>query len=253
MAYHNPTQGNKINDDMDQLVLKSFNTALHRQAQEWSKRSNQADTLAEVNLMNEINSVNVRLWKMIWMLTSPVHGQEMSVNPTPISEATSRSRHLPCQFLLASLAHTTFPQCNFPLHLPLSDFVDSHSGSSDLLQLMSRFGVCSSRDTLQRLKTAVVARRKDDGLQKELVTGAFCVTSVDNIDRQAPGKITVANQERGFHGTSVQHVAPRPTTSRITPEEVPQDPCSSAPLPGLFSSAHTAGTTSSRIPARTAR
>ena len=113
MAHHNPTQGNKINDDMDQLVLKSFNTALHRQAQEWSKRSNQADALAEVNLMNEINCVNVRLWKMIWMLTSPVHGQEMSVNPTPISEATSRSRHLPCLFLLASLAHTTFPQCNF--------------------------------------------------------------------------------------------------------------------------------------------
>ena len=97
----------------------------------------------------------------------------------------------------------------------MSDYVDSHSGSSDwyLLQLLSRLSVCSSRDTFQRMKTRVVSGRVSAGLVEEVLTGAFSITSIDNIDRAAPGqRITQAGQSRGFHGTSVQHVAPKPLT-----------------------------------------
>ena len=102
--------------------------------------------------------------------------------------------------------------------------------------MLSQLGICSSRDTLLRLKTAVLSQRRSDGMHKDVATGAFSVTSIDNIDRAAPGKrVTPRNQSRGFHGTSVQHVAPMPLTCTLKENEVLSVPQSSVPRAGLFS------------------
>ena len=133
------------------------------------------------------------------------------------------------------MAHAAVPTCHFPFHLVLTDYIESKSGSAELIQVLSRLGICSSPDTFQRHKTAVVIQRSNDGLQREVTTGAFSVTSIDNIDRAAPGKrITSESPMRGFHGTSVQHVTPRPSCL-ITSCERPAHPISSAPPSGMFS------------------
>ena len=99
--------------------------------------------------------------------------------------------------------------CNYPLHFVLSDYVDSHSRSTELMQLLSRFGIWTSRNTFQRVKTASIIHRREEGLQQEVLTGAFSVSSIDTFDSAAPGKrITSTDNHRGFHGTSFQHVAP---------------------------------------------
>ena len=148
-----------------------------------------------------------------------------------------KAGQLPKLFILAALAHMVHSPCHYPLHLPLSDYIDAMSGSADLLQTMSRLGICSSRDTLQRLKTTVVLERHEVGMQKEVATGAFSITSIDNIDRAAPGRrITPGNQSRGFHGTSIQHVAPKPISCILGPNERPAEPLISVPRSGVFSS-----------------
>ena len=103
------------------------------------------------------------------------------------------------------------PICLSTAQLALADMIDGLSGSAELMLTMSRFGICSSRDTLQRLKTNVFNQRHESGMQHEVATGAFSITSIENIDRAAPStRITPTNQQRGFHGTSIQHVAPKP-------------------------------------------
>ena len=165
----------------------------------------------------------------MWALTTPRHVVHMD------NSRTARSMHLPCLFLLAAIANTAQPKCRYPLHLPLADFIDSQSNSSGLFLLLSRFGVCVSRDTFQRHKTSVVLERSEEGLQKDVLTGAFSIVSIDNMDRLAPGqKITIQSGQRGFHGTSVEHVSPRPATCRLTPAEVPREPLATAAQAGIF-------------------
>ena len=90
------------------------------------------------------------------------------------------------------------PPRHYPLHLPLSDFIDGISGSADLLQTMCRLGICSSLDTPQRLNTSEVLQCHEQGMQQEVVTCAFTMASIDNIDQAAPGK--ELHQETNFHG-----------------------------------------------------
>ncbi len=216
--------------ELDGTVLTSLNEALYGQANKWADEGKHPSSLAVLDIDDVIMNTNPRLWNMVRMLTQPKHHRGKD-NTNEL-----KTRRLPCLFILAAMAHATYPPCHYPFHLVLSDYTESQSGSADLLQILSRLGICSSRDTLQRLKTAVVSQRREEGMQKEVSTGAFSITSIDNIDRAAPGKrITPSNQGRGFHGTSVQHVAPKPVTCTLSKDEVPAEPRCSVPRAGLFS------------------
>ena len=218
-------------DELDSTVFASMNEVLHEQAHKWAQEGKQASTLTTVDFNKIITNTNPRLWNMMTTLTKPKRQATLSEPPN------LKAGQLPKLFILAALAHMVHSPCHYPLHLPLSDYTDAMSGSADLLQTMSRLGICSSRDTLQRLKTTVVLERHEVGMQKEVATGAFSITSIDNIDRAAPGRrITPGNQSRGFHGTSIQHVAPKPISCILGPNERPAEPLISVPRSGVFSS-----------------
>ena len=225
-------------DTVDNVTMLKMNDLLHNQAREWSKQGAEPKAVANVNIDKVLTQTDSRLWQMIWTLTtSKSHRQQCKEEAEAVQKGETISRRkLPCLFLLSAMAHLVFPACHYPFQLVLADYIDSHSGSSELLQVLARLGVCSSRDTHQRHKTAVVTKRYQSGVQDELSQGAFSVTSIDNIDRNAPGKrISTADQNRGFHGTSVQHCNPMPLTCQTAEEEVPATPAASAALPGLFS------------------
>jgi len=57
-----------------------------------------------------------------------------------------------------------------------------------ILQYLSRIGVCSSRDTLDRLKTSIVPTRASKRIQDELTQGSFGFTTIENLGRSVPGK-----------------------------------------------------------------
>ena len=239
-CFNRPSQSTSTptspSEEHEELVLTEMNRTIHEQIQVWVNRGQDSSTLCDMKLQEEIEKLNPRLWNMVWKLTTPKHGSTIATT-TP----SSRSRHLPCLFILAAIAHAAHPPCNYPLHLTLTDYIDSQSGSSELLQVLSRFGICVSRDTFQRHKTAVIVNRRQEGMQGKVLSGAFCIASIDNIDRLAPGKkITTRNDSRGFHGTSIQHVAPKPRSCQLTPGDVPEAPMITVPPDGLFSSPFTA-------------
>ena len=83
----------------------------------------------------------------------------------------------------------------------------------------------------------VIKKWYDEGLQKDLALEAFAATSIDNIDRTAPGKrITSEDHSRGFYGTSVQHVSPMPFSCELSKNELPAVPCSITARSGIFTS-----------------
>ena len=172
------------------MVIRDFNSLLHKQAGKWSTIGDQPESLVSLDIPQVIRETDPQLWKIVWSMTTSKRGSWNSSETAQMAQRSDITSHrtLPCIFLLSAMAHLARPPCHYPFSLVVADYVDSHSQSSDLLLLLSRLGVCSSRDTHQRLKTMVVKKRYDEGLQKDLALEAFAVTSIDNIDRTAPGK-----------------------------------------------------------------
>ena len=231
------------NADLESSVMERLNLAVLQQAKRWAEIGQQPGSHATLDLQQTIADVDPRLWSMVSTLTQAKYTKGL-VDPKE-DTSSAKSKSLPCLLLLSVMAHLAHPPCNYPLHFAVSDYVDSHRGSSDLLQLLSRLGVCSRRDTFQRMKTRVVGARVSEGLGEEVLTGAFSITSIDNIDRAAPGqRITQAGQSRGFHSTSVQHIAPKPLTCRLTEEEQLSTPMATVSTASVF----TAGVRSTPAP-----
>ena len=69
--------------------------------------------------------------------------------------------------------------CNLCNLLLLTPFAHNwlHWRSKWKLQMLSQLGMCSSRNTLLRLKTAVLSQRRRDGMHKNVATSALSVTS----------------------------------------------------------------------------
>ena len=109
--------------------------------------------------------------------------------------------------MVAEMAHAAMPTRHFPLHLVLTDYIRSKRYRSELIQVLYRQGICSSRDTFQRHKTSVIIQCYSDDLQREAATGAFSVMSIDNIDHTAPGKqILFESPLQGFQGNKARNM-----------------------------------------------
>ena len=132
-------------------------------------------SLTKLNIDNITANVHPRLRKMAYILTHPKHytGKES----LGINDREPKTRYLACLYILGAMAHVVYAPCHYSLHLPITDNIEGQSGSADLLQMLSQLGICSSRDTLLRLKTAVLSQRRRDGMHKNAATGAFSVTS----------------------------------------------------------------------------
>ena len=82
------------------------------------------------------------------------------------------------------------------------------SGSTGVVSLLTRLGICTRSDNPSRHRAQVVTSRRKTGMAQELTLDSFSMTSGDNIDRSAPAKcITTSALDRGFHDTSGQHTA----------------------------------------------
>ena len=76
----------------------------------------------------------------------------------------------------------TNDRCHSPVHNLITDMVDASGGSTLLIKMLNRLGVCSSADTLARAIQFRVTEREEKGLQHECSTTAFTIVSIDNID-----------------------------------------------------------------------
>ncbi|CAG2252169.1 unnamed protein product [Mytilus edulis] len=131
--------------------------------------------------------------------------------PHPEENIFFRSRLLQRLFILSSIFHTQNNACTQPLHMLITDTADKFSNSStDFLAILSRFGICVSKDTHKRFLSDVV---EQNNTTESTPFKSFAIGSYDNIDKnQVHSSVTAGKSNSGFHGTSVQIVEPLPET-----------------------------------------
>ncbi len=103
----------------------------------------------------------------------------------------------------------------------MTDMVQPCGGSSRLLKLLNRLGVCASIETHGRYVQYRVEKRTREGQMSGYPENSFMIVSADNLDyvhkytRSFNGKL-----ETSWHGTTIQIVQPKPnllTDSLTTP------------------------------------
>lgn len=93
-----------------------------------------------------IENIDPIIWEMICTLTQSLHERGRK-NNTGLAGNVKKVRHL---FILAQIIFCVNSQCSLPFHILNADIVDCYSGSSELLRIFNRLGVCASSDTLSR-------------------------------------------------------------------------------------------------------
>ncbi len=95
-------------------------------------------------------------------------------------ENISHHRKLNCLYCLCVMffAHNC---CSVPLHLLLTDLIDSQGGSSELIRILNRFGAVASNHTHRRYVQFKVQQKMKSGYLNDLNLNNFTVATVDNI------------------------------------------------------------------------
>ena len=105
---------------------------------------------------------------------------------------------------LCAIMFITNDRCSMPMHILMTDLVDSQGGSLVLIQVLNRLGICFSIDTLARF----IQHKKSTVIQhqfKHLSNDAFTVVSADNLDfMHSFARVFCGNQHSSWHGTTVQ-------------------------------------------------
>ena len=134
------------------------------------------------------------------------------VNLSDISEIVENS--VLRRILISSLfMFMQNPSCHL-LQSQLTELIDSHSRSSELVKVLNKFGFSVSRDTMSRSIIKAVKNLTEDKikLQANQNYQSFKVATVDNVDQNVKsGEIVFGKKQENMHATTVQSVEPGPS------------------------------------------
>lgn len=85
-----------------------------------------------------IDELDPDLWKAVCWITQPISSRAMT------SSSGSHVRKMRRFVCACALLFTTNNQCSFPLHMLIADAVETCGGSSRLLKLLNRLGICTN-------------------------------------------------------------------------------------------------------------
>ena len=105
------------------------------------------------------------------------------------------------------------------LQSQLTELIDSHSRSSELVRIMNKFGVGVSRNTMSRDIVKAINNLSDEKIRSELNSNhdSFKVVTVDNVDRTIKsGEIIFGKKQENMHATTIQSVTPGPDLYKNT-------------------------------------
>lgn len=172
--------------------------------------------LSDLNMEEVINEVDTEVWENVWSI---IYGnQSGGAQDEAVQSQSVHVKRIRCLFILSCIMHAGTPSCTFPFQLTLSDFVEANSRSSELMSVLSRVGATAGIDTYKRYQKTVIDRNSEIGCNGNIPVAKFSVATVDNIDKNEPSKrMYCGDQSRGFHGTSIQSVTPKPVTGNTMP------------------------------------
>lgn len=99
-----------------------------------------------------------------------------------------------------------------PFHVLTADLIDCYGGSSELIRVFNRLGVCTSYDTLLRQIHESVEASRSQGIIQGLVPSVITLFSMDYIDfLKSHAQVYKGNQQLTWHGTTIQAVQPLPS------------------------------------------
>ncbi|CAC5414115.1 unnamed protein product [Mytilus coruscus] len=101
----------------------------------------------------------------------------------------------------------------------LADIIDKFTNSStDCFNLLNKFGICVSKQTYERYQTLIVEERKSNSISSSKCQ--FQIASVDNINKRSYySAVKSTDAYRGFDGTSIQLVIPKPLIELLLEEK----------------------------------
>ncbi|CAC5375415.1 unnamed protein product [Mytilus coruscus] len=120
--------------------------------------------------------------------------------------------------ILFSLLFKFDTKCN-TFQLIISDIIDKFTtSSSDCINILNKFGICVSKQTLERNQTMVVENKVNKPVDK--IPSTLTIASIDNVNKRSSyAAVKSTDVHRGFDGTSVQLVEPKPQSISLNPDE----------------------------------
>ena len=161
---------------------------------------------------NAISMIDPKIWNMVVTMTRTVTEKRKNIPPNKIS----LKRKLHCLYCTCVMFFATNTCCSFPLHVLLTDIVDSQGGSYELIRILNKFGAIASVDTHRRYVQYQVSKIQEVGVCHQLNPGVLSIVTIDNVDIAQRHAMVYNRQNRGFHGTTVQIVQPLSCTNPDT-------------------------------------
>jgi len=134
--------------------------------------------ISQFDVEATIASIDPLLWRMIVFLTRSVSETRKGTEPDKISY----QRKIQSLYTLCVVLFATNRCCSVPLHLLLTDLIDSQGGSYELIRLLNCLGAVASVETHRRYVQFQLEKKLASGILQSMDLSSFTVASVDNID-----------------------------------------------------------------------
>lgn len=165
-------------------TLDDINSRLHQQVKRFLATDLNAPYPAEaLDIKCLVSDIDPILWNFIRTITRSF--SERSGRNVQTSQPDTLQHHVKqvhCLFCLCAIMFCIDNRCSIPFHTLITDTIESFGGSSQLIRVLNRIGVCSSADTLARFIQCKVKERERNGPEEECSHTFPTIITFDNID-----------------------------------------------------------------------